>query len=285
VRRRLILACTLLAACGLFPDLSGLSGGDAATTDAADVGPPADAQPSDGQPPDAPPSDGQPPDAQPTDAGDAGFCATHPGHAFCEDFDEPNFAARWDSIATTTGSTAVEDDASSTSPPNAMLGTVTFAASSSSGTAYARKHFGTATTFQVRAELLVDPTSLAQIDPVEIKLQPPPTGYSEYQIHVDVGTKHLGWSTTPADGGASSNSDLSFTNTLSSWQNVEIDFDLSTAIVKVLVNGATVVGPATLSPVSPTGFDVELGVVKGSNTSNAPIVGTVHVDDVLVDLQ
>lgn len=278
VRARFIVLFASAAACGLFPDVSDLAGDggldafaqedvsvDAPTTDArADVV--ADVT-----------SDGG-------DAAAGGWCATHTGHAFCEDFDEPGFETRWTGVVKSpSSSTVVESDAAAISLPNEMLSSATFPSGNSASHAYAFEHFPTANSLKVQAEILVDPVALPQIDPVTIVLNPPPPGYSYYDVHVDTGDGHLGNNYTP-EGGANVNTDTTFANALSAWHNLELDIDLTKSSVKVFVDGALATS-WTIASTSPTGFDLQLGVTAGASALDASTTGVVHVDNVLVDTQ
>ena len=275
MRRAIVVACAATVACALFPDLSSLSESDGGgTLDASDA---ADAKTSDV----ALDVDGA--DAIViTDAGnDAPFCATHMGHTFCEDFDEPGFETRWNGVVTIPdASTAVESDASSVSAPNELLATSTFPPNTGGVPAYAYKHFTTAKTLKLQVALLVEPSTMAQCDPVEISLTPP-AAYKTYQIHIDISTQHVGYTTTPNDGGSSTTTDTPFTMTFPTWRNLELDLDLTTSVLAILVDGTPTVN-WTIAPLAPTAFDVRLGVVLGlsGSTSATPVV---HVDNVLID--
>jgi hypothetical protein len=273
MRRAIVVACATTFACALFPNLSSLSESDGGqATDAADANNASDV---------ALDADGGDATAV-TDAGsDASFCATHTGHTFCEDFDEPGFATRWSGVVTSqAGSTAVESDASSASAPNELLTTATFPASTSGQGAFVYKHFTAAKTLKVQVALLVDVSTMAECDPLEISLIPP-AGYKTYQIHIDIPTQHLGYTTTPTDGGTSTTTDTAFTTTFPTWRNLEFDLDFTTSAVAVLVDGVPTVA-WTVAPLAPTAFDVRLGVVIGlsGTTSATPVV---HVDNVLID--
>jgi hypothetical protein len=239
--RRFALVTLAISACTLFPELSGLTGaeGDAsidALGDAlvADVGTSdvADSSQTTDGPTEA--------STDATDAGvisDASFCGANPGHTFCEDFEPPNFQARWDGIVVNNGGTVVQNNTTSVSPPSSMLASLTYAANST-GHAYATKHFATASkTIKVRSQMLVDPTTIAQIDPLMISFNPAPAGYTAYEIHIDTGTSHLGCQATPSDGGAVVHQDEVFSNPLSTWHNVEVDVDMVASTVTFLVDG------------------------------------------------
>ncbi len=277
-----LLTMPALASC-LFPSLTGLTGpgGDAANdtelTDAplSDGPNVTDSQPAN----DAPSSDA-------ADAGDAsdagGFCATHPGHTFCEDFDEPNFQTRWDNISASAGATLVADNSKSVSPPNEMLASVSVPANGSAH-AYAMKHFTTANTIKIAAEMMVDTNTLATLDPLMIVFNPPPSGYTSYEIHIDTCTGHRGYLATLSDGG-SLHVDTAFANTLQTWHNVEVDLNMSTAAIDVLLDGVPTV-QWTVAALSPTAFDLRLGITTSSSTTSSPLPGVAHVDNVLVDVQ
>ncbi len=274
----LTVASAEIFACGLFPDLSSLSESDGATTDAAnDASISADA------------------DAGKTDSGDAAvikdagsdgdaaalFCVTNANHTFCEDFDEPGFATRWNGVVTTPDAgTAVESDASSVSAPNELLTTATYPPNTNGLAAYAYKHFTTAKTLKLQVALLVEAATMANFDPVEISFTPP-AAYKSYQIHIDVATQHVGYTTAPADGGSAVTTDTPFTSTFATWRNLELDLDLTTSAFQILVDGTQVVS-WTVAPLAPTAFDIRLGVVLGVSGST-PTTSIVHVDNVLVD--
>jgi hypothetical protein len=281
--RVVVLLFGVVSACGLFPDLTGLAGDagvDAFEPDVSVDAPGVDAV-ADATKSDAATNDGGAGDA--ADAADGGWCATHPNHTFCEDFDEPGFAARWTGISLNpSSSTVIESDAAAISPPNEMLASATFPPDSNAN-AYVYRHFSTAKTLKVQAEILVDPVGLPQIDPVMIVLSPPPPGYTRYDIHVDTGDGHLGNNYTP-DGGSAINTDTNFANPLSAWHNLEIDLDLTKSSIQLYVDGVLAT-TWTLAPTSPTGFDLRIGVTAGLGTVDASTTGVVHVDNVLVDIQ
>ncbi len=273
---RRVAACSLLAACGLFPNLSGLSG-DAGSADVSSPDVTTDAAPSHDAAPDAPGDVG--PDAPPP-----GFCATHTGHTFCEDFDEPSFAARWTGVSTSSSAvTLAESDAGWVSPPNELLASTPFPASSGAPYAFAFEHFATAKSIKVQVELFVSTGSLQEIDPLLIAFNPPPVGYSYYDIHIDSGDGHLGYNFTP-EGGTNSNTDLSFVTPLDAWHAFEVDVDLNTSAVQIFVDGVSTLDATLAEPLSPTAFDLQLGVVRGLAGATAT-TGVVQVDNVLVDTQ
>jgi hypothetical protein len=265
----------------LFPDLGGLSGDAGSSADATtDVNVPdtnvtdtsADVSTSDG-------GGGADADA---DAATTGWCATHPGHTFCEDFDEPNFQARWTGTTVPTDASVVESDASSVSPPNELLVTVPVPASASPADAYTYKHFATAKTAKIQLQLMANWTGLATLDPVVVELNPPPSGYKHYDIHVDVADDHLGNNYTPNDGGANVNTDTTFTNPFQAWHNLEIDLDLTKSTVQLFVDGVSAAS-WTIAPTSPTGFDLRVGSIGVQNGTTTATTAIVQVDDVLVD--
>lgn len=286
-----VVACVGVAACALFPAVDGLvgDGGGAldATSDAvsdvsaeasSDSGPSDVVQASDADAgTDADTGTGADADA---DAATS-FCATHLGHTFCEDFDEPNFASRWTTLSLSSGATLDESDASSQSPPNQLLGDVTFPAQTSASTAYAGKHFASASTITAEAELEVTST-LAKIDPIQIHFSPAPAGYDYYEIHIDTGDDHLGASWVPSDGGPSSYVDVTFPNNLAAWHDVKLVVDVKTSAVQAYLDG-TLVAQTAIPALSAAAFDLRVGVVTGSNSSTSALDGTVHVDNVLVD--
>jgi hypothetical protein len=276
MRRCVLAICVVLGACGLFPDISGLTGGDAgidaSTQDAGvDAMPPVDARLD---------TTTDSPSSVDSGIGDAGYCATHTGHTFCEDFDEPNFESRWTGVQTTAGASVVESDAGFVSPPNELLATATFPASSGAA-AYAYKHFATANSIKIQLEMLVTMAGLPQIDPLMIFFNPPPAGYTHYEIHIDSGDGHFGYNYTP-DGGTNTNPDVSFTTPIGAWHAFEVDIDMTTSNVQVLVDGVSQVNTTLLATVSPTAFDLRVGVVSGLGGTTAA-TGIVQVDNVLVD--
>ncbi len=276
MRRRVFALCVVLGACGLFPDLSGLTGDasvDASTQDSSvDAVPPGDARLDTTT--DSPSSADSGLDAA------AGYCATHTGHTFCEDFDEPNFEARWTGVSQVADASVVESDAGFVSPPNELLATATFPANSGAS-AYAYKHFATATTIKIQLEMLVATAGLVQIDPLMIFFNPPPAGYTHYEIHIDSGDGHFGYNYTP-DGGANTNPDVSFTTPVGAWHAFEVDIDMTTSSVQVLVDGVSQVNTTLLATVSPTAFDLRVGVVSGLGGVTAA-TGALQFDNVVVD--
>ncbi|HEY1953999.1 MAG TPA: LamG-like jellyroll fold domain-containing protein [Polyangiaceae bacterium] len=277
----------IVSGCALFPELDGLVGDAGGPVDATlDAPGEAAAEASS----DAAPSDVvQPPDGNAdADAGavadaDAAiaFCASHTGHTFCEDFDEPSFANRWSSLALSVGATLDESDASAQSPPNQLLGDVTFPPSSSTATAYVSKHFTSSSKITAEADFEVDST-LAKVDPIHITFSPAPAGYSAYEIHIDTGDNHLGASWTPSDGGPSDYMDVTFPDQLAAWHDVKLVVDLTTSAVQAYLDGA-LVAQMTTPTLSPAAFNLQVGVVSGTNDALTPVDAKVHVDNVLVD--
>jgi hypothetical protein len=111
-------AALTAASCALLPSMDGLSGGTDAGTDAATPidGPTTETSADASSDRDAAP-------IQDADAATGPFCATHPGHTLCADFDDGAVAKGW----TTTdlyGSGAVALDPDFVSPPSSFLSTV-----------------------------------------------------------------------------------------------------------------------------------------------------------------
>jgi hypothetical protein len=258
MRRLIVVASLVAAACGVFPDLSGLN-------------PPVDAALVDAQLSDVA-----------SDAGaDAGFCLTHPNHTFCEDFDEPNFAARWTSVVTSpTSATVMESDASSVSAPNELLASI-LTDGGATAMVYASKHFAQATTVKIQLQLRVNPATALNFDPVMIVLNPPPAAYKNYQLHIDTADQHFGCGYAPADGGAASTFDMTFPSSLTAWSAVEIDLDMATSMINILVDGISVT-QTSLPAITPSAFDLRVGAVQ-INTATTNLSAVVHVDNVLVD--
>src|SRR5678815_5383821 len=108
--RRLVLLASITA-CGLFPDLGPLSGGDAGGSDAV--------------------ADGTNDvsidvtnDAPPSDAGlDVKKSPCTVQHTFCDDFDDGSFGAKWDNSDNGSGGT-LSQTTNAVSPPYAFQATV-----------------------------------------------------------------------------------------------------------------------------------------------------------------
>lgn len=259
-----ILAATLAAAC-LFPSLAGMGGpGDASTPDGT--------------------ADGSAlPDGSPADAS---FCGTHPGHTFCEDFDQPSFAAHWGTVAAAGPDASVTaDDAAATSPPNSLLATTTSPAYSYFASAYVGKHFAAASHITVQFGLRIDTSPTVPGDVLRVTMSPAPAGYSTYMIalRTQSGATTVDTSMTTADGGIFPSLAAPVGEGFLAWHTVRLDLDTLLATCAVTVDGS-VAASLQLPAWSASPFDLSLGVPHVENATPTVTSVTVHVDDVLVDI-
>ena len=248
---------------GLAGAKDGADGGDAATVeDAASL-------------PDAV-SDASP------DAG-SGFCATHPGHTFCDDFDDGDLAARWSSVFGVRGA-PLRDDAGATSPPFALLATAA-ATTSAAGDFHASsvlKVFSATTHLHLSANVLaLQP--LAGLNTVYIRPSPLPGNALFYEV--SIWTPPNGTSTLehyvfyPDGGGPKTNQP--FTESWAGWRHVELDVRFDTAVATLTIDGVQR-GTVALEAVQPTAVEVELGIPYADPVDAGK---SVRWDDVTIDAE
>jgi hypothetical protein len=258
------------AACGLFPDTSSLSGGDAGAADATtDVGV-ADAEAGTSDAPSDAPSDAL---VSPCSA----------AHTFCDDFDQTALGATWDEKILLSGPLALTS-AKVVSPPNALQATA--AAKGGDETALG-KAFPAANHTHVELDLLVaSPANVTgtEVDVVDFVLDTPASGfaYGNFNLQRWQGITQLEEYMEPGDGGTSAGQDLQASETFSTWRHVALDLDFTNQTFAVAVDGMPVTSFAMNPPVAKTGFSMYVGV---GYVGNANADWNVYVDNVVVDQQ
>jgi hypothetical protein len=273
--------------CSLLTDMDGLSGGvvpvptrDGSTEPphddaSSDAGPLADAA----SPVDAAAA-GDSAASGDTSLGDGGFCAAHPGHTFCDDFDnETTLPATW--ILTQQSGTVVLDTAQFTSPPGSLLGSAN--GNGAPARASAERLFpGSSRVTYAASVMVIGPTNDVEVHAVSFTTKNDPN-YVDCYISMDAysGQWSLGVSCTKTDGGANTTSQAPLgAVAFGTWTPIALVVDVAALTVGVTLGGAS--GMAALPPTKPDGFTILAGAVYVSGTGGAP---RVYADDVLVDVQ
>jgi hypothetical protein len=273
MRGRLILAvfsCWLLSACLLLTDLSGLTSADgpAPGADASDAE-------AGGQP-------GHDDAASGSDAArDAGFCAAHPGHGFCEDFDEPGFDTR---MATTIPNGAFElvgdAGAASTSSLHASLAlaakagfgpqaSTTLVGSHRATTTLALLPAGVTSGYAHAFYMRFKPTT-SSLKLVTAYLRQLPGKQCDALLEIiplDGGTSYPSMTAVPCPG----------------WSVVQLDLDADQGKATVTFDGRAV-GVITFAPFSFVSANLVLGVPYGSFADATGGSAETFTDDVLFDV-
>ena len=213
------------------------------------------------------------------------FCAVEAGtHTFCDDFDGPPLAAKWDGVDQGTGGTAVTDLTVSDSPP----GSFKSVAPASVGTQTRGrliKSFRTASRVVLDFAMSLDATParlgsgvVGGDNLVAIAVGP---GYS---IGLSAHTDQVSYfEDATGDGGASqlaSSKDLVATPTLAPWTPVEIAIDLAHASLSVTIGGVVRLDGAPITPPSGQNITVYLGAFSHNQNQNF----AVHYDNATIDI-
>jgi hypothetical protein len=271
-------AVALTSACSLLTSLSDLqssidaSGGDATA--------------------DAPPSDVSTDELHVADASadattDAStFCVTNANHTFCEDFDEPNLALRWDgTIIKGDAATLFENDATSLSPPSSLSVSNTMVGSTAqTSEAYITKAFASTTHITLTFEFGIDtPSTCTYVRFADIEVTNPPAEYSTYNVFLGLANGVTGQvifaTTTDASTATSAPLNNSFNQ---SWQNIELDIDLLASTASVTIDGTIAVAATAMPPLGvPSALNVKLGIMAFNCPTESTF--TAHYDNVLVD--
>lgn len=280
------LSLLILAGCSAIASFDGLVEEQGATDGgvdgtARDGSSPADGSVSsaDGSATDAGVTDALPPTA---DAGDAPYCATHPGHTFCDDFDPTStLGGRW----TTTvhiGSAGVVTSGF-VSPPRGMLATSPDNDAGVSTENDIEKDFVASKIIDLEAAVKVT-LGATGCDFMGISFVPSNNSlysecYFDVNYRVNVGTS-LEAQCTQADGG-SYYASSTIAATQPNWDRVHLSVDVSSSKVTGTVAGTSkqLKFPAGLSTTKLTAL---LGVLyKDKSVGNA----VVRVDNVTVDTE
>jgi hypothetical protein len=289
MRRRLIVALSItLGACSAIASFDGLvsegastdggAAGDAALKDASlpgtsdgDTSTAVDGGDAGGS---GPMSDG----GVSADSGDSGYCSTHPGHLFCDDFDtESVLTANWTVNHAAVGVIGLSS-AQFLSPPKSMSAVTPL---NDSGTYEndIERPFAANKSFTVEAAFKVT-GAVTGCDFVSVEFKPDAnTGYTKCYLDISY-----------ANAGVILESQCSFPDagsiyhsvplgvTAPNFQRVRLKVDLSTATVTGVFAGATKTVPIPLG-LGTVPFRTNLGVVYSTNDADC----AVRVDDVIVD--
>ena len=244
----------VLAACGLFPDVSSL-GGPGSDASAPEVG------------------------AGDADAGDAGPCASQ--HVFCDDFDDGPLGAKWDSPYKTDGGGLALTTLHAVSPPNALAATLAGTGPGVEGESELQKSLPAADHTRVQADVTVAPgTSANEVDLVAMVSVTAPSGFDHAEVNVQSTSDGgiLEEYLHGPDGGAGQ--DLPVTTSFATTRHIQIDVDFPSQTFALTIDGVPAAG-ATLSPqITKSALTLNVGVayIEGSTGT-----WTVFVDDVVVD--
>jgi hypothetical protein len=216
--------------------------------------------------------DGGPADGGGTDgpesgaARDAGgtWCATQTGLAFCEDFDRPDagLAAAWDFVQPSNlGASLSIDPATSASAPNSLLAIVP-AESTGGRQVIVIKHFGPLGKIRLAADIVVeagDPQSVSNA--LAIVLSPPPLGYTEYDLNLDLlsdGCTLTAYAAYPDGGAARGSSGLGVS--FGAWKRIQIELTLGeNPVGRAFDEAGNTLAELTMPKVISRGTQVELG--------------------------
>jgi hypothetical protein len=269
------LVTLALGACSLFVDTDGLSGGsgDAAIANDASSDAPlaSDAQ----TPTDA---------TAPSDGGDAAaspFCASHPGHSLCYDFDESTMLPSYDNPAFDPGHMVI-DPTQSVSPPQSLL---TIFDSGSATQSFQKNISATkggklSWSLDVKYNATDMTTGQTTCLAVDVPLVAELTDHYFY-LQTYFGSLNISEAASPADGGATSYYSWTLQSPLvvGSWLHIEWTIDGSTGNMTFSFNGTP-----QPSQTAQFGFPSGAGqLTLGGFGGNLPARTTVNIDNVLID--
>jgi hypothetical protein len=220
-------------------------------------------------------------DGAPTD-GPGGFCATHPGHTFCDDFDLSEPATIWNRVATPRGTLRRDGDAS-VSAPFSLLATSAPGDAGLFEAASVVKVLGTGQHVHVGLNMRFDAPfqNVTFVSPLYVWFRPAPVGYTKYEVGIGTtnGMPELE-NYHSVDGGSFVGTSTPFGESFLGWRRLELDIDLAGAVARVSVDGVERASLA-LEPAVGRGTELEIGMgYVGDSTSTQAI----RFDDVLVDV-
>jgi hypothetical protein len=214
------------------------------------------------------------------------FCSVEAGtHTFCDDFDGPPLASKWDSIDQGSGGTAVTDLTTSVSPPGSFKSVAPMSVGIQTR-GRVIKSFGTASRVVVSFVLFIDATPPKLLagsgtggdSLVGIAVGP------NYSIALNAHTDQVGYAETePADGGGStllSPTDLVATSTLTGWTPVQITVDLAHATLSITIGGVQRLAGAPITPPIGQTISVDLGAFSHNQAQTL----AAHYDNVTIDV-
>jgi hypothetical protein len=263
LRRLVVLAS--VSACGLFPDLGPLSGGDAGASDAAfDV--------TNDATNDAPPSDAGP-DVKTSP------CAAK--HTFCDDFDDGALGATWDYPNNGLGGT-LSQSTNAVTPPYAFQAQVP----GDAGHPYAmlQKYLPASTHVHFECDLMIIGSQSAQmeVDYFDFAFKPSGYVYGDFNLEqLNPGGTVEQIARTTADAGNTYNDD-NFASDFTTWKHIVVDIDYAKSTFTFIVDGTTVDAMSMKPPLASAQATLGVGITYVGGLT-AP--WTVLVDNVVVDLQ
>ena len=265
-----------LAACSLLTDFSGLSGGPASSDAAADA-PLADARPDSDSSSDSDSGADSAADSDSDSAPDSAplpFCASHPGHAECLDFDDGALPQGW-ILDVTQGSVVVATDRA-LSPPDSLTSTLPRRAAEKTAAQLRKKVASTFRHTVVELDFYVEPADWQSGDinagVLEISFF---TSMVNAGVAVSIGQSYV---TVGAPGGAiPGNTPIPF----GQWVHAKFDLDPAGTFTGTI--GALPPFTQQFAPIS-GGMSAETQVRLGVDGYNAPAPQfVVHYDDVTLD--
>jgi hypothetical protein len=211
------------------------------------------------------------------------FCALEAGaNTFCDDFDGPPLASKWDSIDQAgTGAIAVIDTTASYSPPGSFKSVAPFGVGVQKGRLV--KAFGTASRVVVAFEVLLDTTPMRLPGGVGGDSLIGINVGASYSIGIAAHTDQVSYfEDATVDGGTVvlSSKDLVATPTLHGWTAVAVTIDLAHANLSVSIGGVQLLVGAPITPPGEQAISVDLGTFVHNETQTL----AAHYDNFTIDL-
>ena len=262
-----IAAAIATAACSLFVDTGGLSGGNDAAT-ASDASSDATAN-----------SDG----AIASDGGEAGpipFCQANPGHTVCLDFDESTALPPYDNSHFDPTKFFI-DGTTSVSAPQSLFAKMT---AGDSHEEFDRNLPSTLGKLVWKFDIKFSSSDLTagQIAPLSTNV-PVVDGLSDHSFYMQTYDNgfFISESASPADGGATRypSTKLASPVPLDTWMHVELTVDGATGNMKMSFNG-TALPDGQAQAGFPSGTAV---LAVGGYAESLPADAVVHIDNLIVD--
>jgi hypothetical protein len=269
-----MLAFGALGSCSLFVDTNGLSSGDGDAAIEGDASSDAligsDAK--------------SPTDAGVTDGGDAAptpFCASHPGHTLCYDFDESASLPAADSFQSDPGHLVI-DSTMSVSPPYSLLGIYNAGDSNEQFQKNLTSTQGKVS-WAIDLKFSASDLSTGQTAPLATDVPTVDVLYDHYfYLQTYFNSLNIGESATPADGGPTNYTSTQLVSPVpvDTWMHVEFTVDGNTGVITLSFNG-------TALPNNQAQFGFPNGsmqVTVGGFAGDLPATTNINIDNVLVDL-
>lgn len=269
-----IVAFGALGACSLFVDTDGLSGADADASSIIDASSDAPIE-SDGKIP----SDG----GAPTDASDAAptpFCATHPGHVLCYDFDDSTMLPPADNTDFDPAHFMI-DSTDSVSPQHSLLG-IYPAGSSNQQLQKNLTSTKDKVSWALDIKFSASDLTTGQTAPIATDV-PAVAELSDHYFYLQTyfNSLNVGESASPADGGPTNYTDTEIVSPVpvDTWMHVEFTVDGTTGVITVSLNGNPLPNDHAQYGFSDGAMQVTLGGFAG----NLPASTRIRLDNVIVD--